>query len=172
MKTYTSAVVIIPPARLWPPITLIYPFRPREEFEALTLHFSRVCRDIDPFEVELAKFCFTEHSRRSYTLWLVPELQEKLILLQSVLLSLVPDCDDLIRRYGRFIPHLSVAQAPGKMEMLKLQGMLQENWQPLSFTVCEVSFIWRGGPPDDVFRVIKKIGLGKQVVVDTEHTNH
>ncbi len=190
MKTYASAVVIIPPARLWPPIqlirqkydrhvvrwmphiTLIYPFRSREEYETLTLHFSRVCKDIDPFEVELAKFRFTGHSKKSYTLWLAPEPAEKLVLLQSILLSLVPDCDDLIKRYGRYTPHLSVAQAPGKMEVIKLQNMLQENWQPLSFIVCEISFIWRGGPPDDVFHVIKKIGLGKQVVVDAEQINH
>lgn len=186
IKTYQSAVVIIPPDHLWPPIqlirqkydrhaarwmphiTLLYPFRLREEFEALTLQFSHVCKDIDPFEIKLANFCYTEHNPRSYTIWLAPEPGEKFVWLQAMLQSLVPDCDAIVRRYGKFTPHLSIAQTPGKMEMLKLKQLLQENWQPLSFTVCEVSFIWRGGPPHDVFRVIKKIGLGKQVVVSVE----
>lgn len=185
-KTYQSAVVIIPPDHLWPPIqlirqkydrhaarwmphiTLLYPFRLREEFEALAFQFSRVGKDIDPFKIELANFCFTEHNPRSYTIWLAPEPREKLVWLQTILQSLVPDCDDIIRRYGTFTPHLSIAQAPGKMEILKLQRLLQENWQPLSFTVCEVSFIWRSGLPHDVFRVIKKIGLGKHVIVNVE----
>lgn len=185
-KTYQSAVVVVPPARLWPPIqiirerydrhvarwmphiTMIYPFRPREAFEGLALQFSRACRDIEPFEIDLAHFHSTEHNFGSYTIWLAPEPDEKLIWLQTMLQGLVPDCDDIIKRYGEFMPHLSVAQAPGKMEALKLKQLLQENWQSLSFTLCEVSFIWRGGPPDDVFRVIKRIGLGNQSVMNEE----
>ncbi|MFN3533699.1 MAG: 2'-5' RNA ligase family protein [Candidatus Brocadia sp.] len=175
-----TAVVVIPPPDLWPQIqairreydrqarrwmphiTLIYPFRPREEFEFLAGQFSRVCEGIEPFEIKLKEFFFFRHHRDCYTLWLAPEPREALVRLQTLLLSVVPECDDVRTYEGGFTPHLSVGQAWGQMAMLKLLSMLQASWKPLVFNLNEVCLIYRGVPPDDVFRVAFTVSLGKQ----------
>lgn len=181
-----TAVVVIPPLDLWPPIqairhehdrqarrwmphiNLIYPFRPREEFEFLAGQFSRVCKGIEPFEIKLKEFFFFRHGQDCYTLWLVPEPKETLIKLQALLWSVVPDCDEGRTYEGGFTPHLSVGQARGQTAMLRLLNMLQVSWKTLVFTVNEVSLIWRGNPPNDVFRVVCTVRLGKQ---NLKHAN-
>jgi 2'-5' RNA ligase len=179
-KTYTTAVVLIPPLELWPPIqairhehdrhsvrwvmphiTLLYPFRPRAEFATLAERFSRPCAEIEPFVVDLAEFRFFHHGRGSYTLWLAPEPKERIIRLQAALQSVVPDCDDVTHYPNSFTPHLSVGQVRRQTAMEQLRAALQTTWQPVSFTVGQVSLIWRGEPPDDVFRVIHTVAVGR-----------
>ena len=58
-----------------------------------------------------------------------------------------------------FTPHLSVGQVRGEQRMLALQQGLQAAWQPITFTVREVNLIWRGEPPDDVFRIGQTVRL-------------
>lgn len=177
-KTHKTALVLIPPAPLWPPIqairqehdrnvrrwmphiTLIYPFRPREELESLTEPLSRLCETVEPFELTLKEFRLFHHRQESHTAYLAPEPREALVRLQAALGSAVPDCDDVTRHPGGFTPHLSVGQVRGHAPALSLQGALQAAWQPASFTVREVSLIWRDDPPDDVFRVAYGIELG------------
>ena len=178
-KTYTTAAVIIPPTSLWPPIqairqeydrhvkrwmphiTLIYPFRPREELATVAEQFSLRCQNIEPFRVKLVAFSFFQHRRENYTLWLIPEPKKGLVQLQTTLWSMVPDCDDVRKHKDGSTPHLSVGQVQGRTAMLKLQEALQSAWQPLSFMAHEVSLIWRGELPEDVFRVAHRIRLGK-----------
>ncbi|TFF85949.1 MAG: 2'-5' RNA ligase family protein, partial [Promethearchaeota archaeon] len=75
-KVYTSAMVLIPPEKLrdsiqairkkydrnyhrWMPhITLIYPFRPESEFDALESDIIKVSKDLKPFHTILEKFNF------------------------------------------------------------------------------------------------------------------
>jgi len=170
-KTYTSAVVLIPPFEVWstiqairqvhdrhfrrwmPHITLLYPCRPHDEFGWLAERFSAACEGIKPFQVELAQLRFFRHRGESFTLWLAPEPKEAVIRLQAVLGSVVPDCDDVRRHRDGFTPHLSVGQVRGEREMLTLKEALQAAWQPIAFTADQISLIWRGDPPDDVFRV-------------------
>jgi 2'-5' RNA ligase len=179
-KTYTTAVVLIPPLELWPPIqairhehdghsvrwvmphiTLLYPFRPREEFVTLAEHFSHPCAESGPFVVELAAFRFFHHGRGSYTLWLAPEPKERIVRLQAALQSVVPDCDDVTRYLHGFTPHLSVGQVRGQAAMERVRGALQTTWQPVSFPVNQVSLLWHGEPPDEVFRVIHTVAVGR-----------
>ena len=179
-KTYTTAVVLIPPLEVWPliqairqehdrhnirwvmpHITLLYPFRPKEEFIAIAERFSKLCVDLNPFTVELAEFRFFHHGRGSYTLWLAPDPQEGIVRLQAALEKIVPDCDDVRRYPSGFTPHLSVGQIRGQTAMQQLRVELQLAWRPVTFTVEQVSLIWRGNPPDDVFRVAQVVSLGK-----------
>jgi 2'-5' RNA ligase len=180
-KTYTTAVVIIPPPEVWSPIqairqihdrhvkrwmphiTLLYPFRPREEFPALATLFAPVCADLVPFPVTLGAFQFFRHQRQSYTLWLAPEPKEALVRLHTALWAIVPNCDEVRRHQHGFTPHLSVGQVQGYGPLIQLYHTLQAHWLPLTFTVREVSLIWRGEPPDDVFRVAQTVQLGKGV---------
>jgi len=177
-KTPKTAVVIVPPNRLWGPIqairkkhdrsvkrwmphfTLIYPFRPRHEFERLATALAAVCETIDPFDVTLEQFRIFVGGRDSYTVWLAPEPPGPVIHLQDVLWRVAPDCDDTRRYDGGFTPHLSVGQVRGEKAMGRLCESLQKKWRPLSFTVDAVSLIWRNDPPDDVFRVDRTVPLG------------
>ena len=177
-KTHKTALVLIPPAPLWPPIqairqehdrhvrrwmphiTLIYPFRPREEFETLAESCARLCEALAPFEVALKAFRLFHHRQESYTLYLAPEPPETLIRLQGALGSAAPDCDDVTQHAGGFTPHLSVGQFRGRDAAGRLQGALQAAWRPVAFTAREVSLIWRDDPPEDVFQVAHRIELG------------
>jgi 2'-5' RNA ligase len=177
-KTHTTAVVLIPPVELWPPIqairqrydrhfrrwmphiTLLYPFRPRAEFDRLVEALTQACRRVAPFRVELAELQAFRHRQQQFTLWLAPQPQEALRRLQAAVGRVAPDCDDVARHRDGFTPHLSVGQVQGELEMEHLRRALQATWRPLSFTARAISLIWRAAPPDDVFRVAYTVPLG------------
>jgi 2'-5' RNA ligase len=184
-KTHHTAVVLIPPQEVWPPIqairqrhdrhalrwvmphiTLLYPFRPRQAFPAVAEQLATVCRTLEPFPLALRELCYFDHGRGSYTLWLVPEPMEAVQQLQAALQDVAPDCNDVCRYPRGFTPHLSVAQATGQATMQRLQNTLQATWQPLSFMIEAIQLIWRHPPPADVFRVDRAISLGKSIPTD------
>jgi 2'-5' RNA ligase len=149
-----------------PHITLLYPFRPRQEFAAVAEQLAVVCRVLQPFPLLLRELRYFDHGRGSYTLWLVPEPMAAVQRLQAALQDVVPDCDDVCRYPGGFTPHLSLAQAQGQAMRQRLQDTLQATWQPLSFMVEAIQLIWRQPPADDVFRVDRTIRLGKSLPMD------
>ncbi len=177
-KTHKTAVVIIPPEDVWDPIqkirekydrqfrrwmphiTLIYPFRPFEEFERVYVEFENVCRGIKSFEVELVEIRFFQHYKESYTMWLAPQPFDEIVKLQERLQAIVPDCDDVRRFEGGFTPHLSIGQVKGKNKLKNLLTELQSSWKPVTFNVSSIFFIWRDDPPDDVFRVWREVKFG------------
>jgi 2'-5' RNA ligase len=174
--TYKTALVVIPPAEVWPPIqairikhdakvrrwmphiTLVYPFLPHAEFEAVSERLATACREVPAFEVELAEFRTFRHGRGNYTVWLRPDPQAPLVGLQTLVLDAVFGTRPSGPRRA-FQPHLTVGQVRGKSETLRLVGELQAAWQPVRFTVSGISLIWRGEPPDDVFRVAMDVLL-------------
>ncbi len=177
-KTHHTAAVIIPPQECWPPIqairrlhdrqvrrwmphiTLLYPFRPASEFDAVAERLGQACAAVAPFEITLRRFDRFCHGRGRYTLWLAPEPAEAVSRLQSSLQAAVSDCDDVSQYLGGFSPHLSVGQATGDDAAADLQAELQSGWQPLTFVVSQISLIRRSPPPADVFRVDRCIALG------------
>jgi len=177
-KTHTTAAVVIPPPECWEPIqairsrydkqvrrwmphiTLLYPFRPREQFADLTPALREVCATLAPFEIRLVRFRHFVHGRDRFTLWLKPEPAEPLTALHAALLRVVPDCDNTARFPNGFIPHLSVGQVRGRTALQPLIDQLTSTFTPVLFTVRTVSLIWRNDPPDDVFRVGRTIPLG------------
>ena len=176
-KTYRTAVVLIPPDPCWEPIqalrriydrnvrrwmphiTLIYPFRPPQEFDAVAVELARACAVFEPLDVALTSFRHFDHGRGRSTLWLAPEPSDELVELQSGLQTVVPDCADISRYPEGFTPHLSVGQVPAH-EVLSVRQALQASWRPIRFRVAEVSLIRRGQPPDDIFRLDRAIPLG------------
>ena len=182
--TYNTAIVVIPPADVWPPIqairakhdakvrrwmphiTLAYPCVPVSHFPAVQERLGVACRDLPAFEVDLADFRTFRHRRGNYTVWLAPKPEAALVELQAVVQRAALG-EQLVggRRQG-FQPHLSVGQVQGNVEMQRLVAELQASWQPVRFAVTGVSLIWRGEPPDDVFRVMAMVpfrGRGAQV---------
>jgi len=173
--TYSTAIVVIPPAEVWPPIqairekhdakarrwmphiTLVYPFLPAAEFQVAEERLVSACRTVPAFEVKLAKFRAFRHRRGNYTVWLRPEPEVRLVELQQAVLGTHASSPR-----QAFQPHLSVGQVQGKAEMLRLVRELQAAWQPVRFAVSDISLIRRGEPPDDVFRVAATVPLGEE----------
>jgi len=177
-KTHNAAVVLIPPEEWCEPIqairqlhdrhlqrwmahvTLLYPFQPRERFDAIEQKLREACSRIEPFEVRLAEFRHFHHGRQQYTLWLAPEPIDAMARLQAALQSAVPDCNDVSRYGNGFTPHLSVGQVRGEEALASLKASLQASWKVVSFHAEHVSLIWRDEPPDDVFRIDRQVAVG------------
>jgi 2'-5' RNA ligase len=178
-KVYTSAVVIIPPEKLWipiqiirekhdrnfrrwmPHITLLYPFRPESEFISLELDFKKVCENIKPFEFALESFKFFHHGKQRYTLWLEPSPQKSIIDLQKKIQSVTPDCNDVGLFKGGFNPHLSVGQITEKELLDETLQNLEHHWKSLQFIVDKIFIIAREQRKNSTFQVKKIIQLSK-----------
>jgi 2'-5' RNA ligase len=181
-KTHQTAIVLSPPEnardsiqairkqhdrnfRRWMPhVTLVYPFRPKDQFDDLAEAFAEACRTIEPFDVTLNAFQFFQHGRRGFTMWLGPEPKDAVGVLQEALWKVVPDCDEVGRHRDGFTPHLSVGQLRRRDELDAVLQDLQADWTPLTFRADRVDLIWRLDPPDDVFSVGYSIGLGTGTV--------
>ena len=176
-KAYNSAVVIIPPQDKWdsiqeirklydrqinrwmPHITLLYPFRPEYEYSTLEKKFSEKCKTIRPFEIQLNQFKYFNNGKQRYTVWLNPEPVESIINLQSKILEIVPECNDVNKYKHGFKPHLSVGQIQGKKNLLDLIKNLHENWNAVHFTLNKIFFISREKSKTSKFEIKKQIKL-------------
>lgn len=179
MKIYTSAIVIIPPKEQWPPIqkirkkldrqyfrwmphiTLLYPFREESQFKSLASEFNECCNTISAFNISFKDFYYFKHGKNNFTIWLKPEPTSLIVKLQKIILSLVPDCNDVNKFKGGFTPHLSVGQVNGKNNLNLLLNELQRNWEELSFRNDSISFLLRKPEKDSRFEVKKQIYLKK-----------
>lgn len=175
-KVPTSAIVWIPPESAWEPIqavrrkfdrhlsrwmphvTLLYPFRPREVFDAIEPAVYDACATVPPFELDLRELRFFEHSPSSFTLWLVLQPDEPFRALQAALQSKFPDCDDITRYPTGFTPHLSLGQAHSRQEVDRRLEELRSGWSPVRCPVRELTLIARDG--EQPFRVDRIIPLG------------
>lgn len=176
-KTYRTAVVLAPPQDVWPEIqairqqydrhfdrwmphiTLLYPFRPRNDWPSILEQLEEACQRVDSFHIGLATFRTFRH-RNSYTMWLAPEPRKEIARLQTALWQVVPDCDDTRRYRDGFTPHLSVGQVHGRDQVDSIVTVLQDEWSPIQFKTSEIQLIWRNDPPDDVFRLGHRLRLG------------
>jgi 2'-5' RNA ligase len=177
-KTHKSAVVAIPPEEIWGPIqglrrqydrhyrrwmphiSLLYPFRSVTDMPRLIPSMARACRKVEPFEVRLNRFDLFTHTRRSATLFLIPEPGDAMKKIHKALLEVAPDCDDVARFAGGFHPHLSVGQLPGR-QARDIRDRWQATWRPLVFALTHIHVIQRNQPPDDVFRIVHSLPLGR-----------
>ena len=171
-KTYTTAVVLIPPENVQPPIqairrihdrnferwmphiTLLYPFAERSDFTEITPALAKAAQQVPPFPVELTRFDAFRH-RRSCTMFLAPEPEDEIIRLHSVLLQHLPDYDDTARFVSGFHPHLSVGQFQHRSLQTE-QQRLQTEWQPIACEMKAVSLIYRSPETDDRFVVAEQ----------------
>lgn len=178
-KVYNSAVVIIPPREQWgqiqeirekydrqinrwmPHITLIYPFRPEDDYLDLSRKFSDVCKFIEPFEIFLRQFNFFKHGKQKFTMWLSPEPIELIKNFQATILEVVPDCNDVNKFEHGFTPHLSVGQIQSKKKLEETIKMLQKKWSAIHFFLNEIYFISREKSKTSKFEIKKRIQLKK-----------
>lgn len=177
-KTHLSAVVIIPPEEVWGPVqairrlhdkqfrrwlphlTLLYPFAPKRDFNKVLPDLAQIGWEQKPFELTFSQFRSFRHGRESYTVWLEPTPAEPVVKLHKAFTKALPQFNDTGSFKDGFTPHLSVGQVEGAGKLKRLLSELQKDWQPLRFTVGEVALISRKDPPNDIFRVDQRIGLG------------
>jgi 2'-5' RNA ligase len=175
-KTPTAAVVWIPPESVWEPIqairrrydrhlhrwmphvTLLYPFLPRDQFDAVEPALREACAAVTPFEADLNEIRSFAHSAHSHTMWLAPEPDASFRTLQSALQARVPDCDDVTRYENGFTPHLSVGQSHGPPELPQRLEDARAGWTSLKVPVREIALIHRIG--ETAFIVDRLIPLG------------
>lgn len=176
LKTPTAAVVWIPDESSWDPIqairrrydrhitrwmphvTLIYPFRPREEFDAVEPLLKSALAEIPPFEAELRDVRSFEHNPHSHTMWISPEPSAAFRELQAKLEEQVPDCNDVGNYPGGFTPHLSVGQSHGPPELQRRLADVRSAWKTVRVPVDDVALIYRVG--ETAFVVDRRIRLG------------
>jgi poly(A) polymerase len=182
--TYRSALVIIPPAELWPAIqairarhdrhfarwmphiTLLYGFVPDDRFDQAAAAIAEVVAGASPFTVSLDGLGLFEH-RQGTTAWLRPsdEPAGSLRALQAALEEAFPRCDEQGKKSpSGFTPHLTVGQlprgtTPGTPSRHALLGGAP--WTPLAFTVGELVLISRRGDGPFEPRVAVPLGGGR-----------
>lgn len=146
--------------RRWMPhITLLYPFMPKGNFNKILPDLAQVGWEQPPLELTLTTFRWFRHGRESYTVWLAPEPEGAVVKLHGALLGAFPEFADTGSFKDGFSPHLSVGQVEGTAKLRRLVDELQTGWEPLRFTVGELSLISRKEPPNDVFQVDRRIPL-------------
>jgi len=174
-KTVETALVVIPPREAWGPIqairrqhdrrigrlmphlTLAYPFRPRDRFdeaERLLLGAMSVARRFHATLTGLGTF----RGDRSVTIWTSPAPSQPFRDLQRLVVELFPDCDDVGRYPGGYVPHLTLGQAYSMEDALAILADLRTTWQPIALAVREVALIAREG--DHPFSVVRTLRLG------------
>ncbi|MFX1365484.1 MAG: 2'-5' RNA ligase family protein [Promethearchaeota archaeon] len=176
-KVYTSAVVIIPPQEKWdliqeirkiydrnihrwmPHITLIYPFRPENEYLELEKKFSEICKTIKQFKISLKELRYFTHRKDLFTFWLDPIPNDSIISLQAKILEITPDCNDVNKFKNGYRPHLSLGQIKGKSKLENIINKLQKEWNEINFLLDKVHFISREQEKRSKFKIIKSIGL-------------
>ena len=110
-------------------------------------------------------FNYFQHGRKGFTIWLSPEPRAAFEEIQATLWSVVPDCKEVRNHKNGFTPHLSVGQVRDQSGLRRIQEELQLNWRTLEFEAFEVCLISREDPPDDVFRVNYRVGLGSNEII-------
>ena len=171
-KTHTTAVVLIPPASVQPPIqairrihdrnflrwmphiTLLYPFAERRNFASVIPALTQAAQQISLFSVAFTRFDAFKH-RKSATMFLVPEPTDEIVRLHSTLMHHLPDYDDTARFAGGFHPHLSVGQFQHR-SLRNEQQQLQTEWQPVHCEMEAISLIYRAPETDDRFVVAEE----------------
>lgn len=177
-KTYTTAVVLIPPEAIQPPIqtirrvhdrnferwmphiTLLYPFAPQQDFQDIIPALAKVTQQITPFSVTLASFDAFRH-RKSCALFLVPEPKNVIVQLHGTLIKYLPDYDDTARFPGGFNPHLSVGQFQHR-NVNEAQQRLQTEWKTTEYEVESLSLIYRSPETNDRFVVAENFFFQKR----------
>jgi 2'-5' RNA ligase/uncharacterized protein (UPF0248 family) len=176
---HRSAVALIPPEEVWPPIeairrmhdkhvdrwmphiNLLYGFLPDAVFAEARGVIAEALRAVAPFEVTLDEVRRFQH-RSSSTVWLHPRSDPPgaLVGLQATLEGLFPQCSEQssIAASG-FTPHLSIAQVDreddAEARMAEWRRVL-----PIAFPVRSIHLISRRG--EEPFVVRYAIPLGPQ----------
>lgn len=176
---YRSAVTILPPEEVLPPIqnirrkfdrrfarwmphiNLLYGFLPDRYFLEAAAIITKNLTTFTPFQITFASYNFFKH-RQSCTAWLQPDPAGKKSLkeLQAILESIFPQCSEQRKKSAAgFTPHLSVGQFKNIAEA---KDNLPQ-WNSLTFKVESVYLISRRR--QDPFQIRYRSDFGKQETI-------
>ena len=178
--SYKTALVFIPPSKLWEPIqnirkeydenfrrwmphiTLIYPFLPVEKFPSIYEKLSVICQKQKPFSIHFDKFGFFSQRKRN-VVWFAPSLRKPFIDLQHLLVESMPQ---LSQKKKEFCPHMTMAHISQKEKTEEMIEKFTQELPPFSCTFDKISLIHRNDPPDDIFRIEKEIHFGQTTAAE------
>jgi 2'-5' RNA ligase len=179
-KTHKTALVIVPPVALWPPIqairerydrqvrrwmphiNLLYPFAPPRRWGHLGPRLVQACAGGSAFRLRLAEVRAFKPPGGDLVLWLAPEPVAPLQELRARLLRAAPGYNDTASFAGGFTPHLTIGQVARRASAVRLQEGLRGEWTALELAVDQVCLIQRDDPPRDQFRVVQVFPLGQR----------
>jgi 2'-5' RNA ligase len=178
-KTHKSALVVIPPEKLWggiqnirgkhdknfkrwmPHLTLLYPFCPKVVFPLARKALVPVCAEFEPFEITLDQVGTFKQQAGGLVVWVAPSDASRMEQLQEGLWKALPEYDDTRKYMGGFQPHLTLGQVRPNVGVKRIVRSIENSWKPVSFLVDRIHMIWRNDSPDDEFRIAESIPLGK-----------
>lgn len=180
-KVPYSAVCLVPPKDLWPPIqairrehdpqihrwmphvTLLYPFLMEEYLRTAATALQPVCASFDRFAITLESFSYFEHDSGIATMYAKPVPAEPICKLHECLRERMPWCDDVDRFESGFTPHLSVGRFPAQ-EAESARQRLEKDWSPIRWEATHVCVIARSADGSGPFSVAYTLPLGDSEV--------
>uniref|UniRef100_A0A6B2L2U7 Uncharacterized protein n=1 Tax=Arcella intermedia TaxID=1963864 RepID=A0A6B2L2U7_9EUKA len=147
-------------ARCGPHISFIDPFIDPYYYPMAKEHLSKALEQVPPFQIHLKQISYFKHNNSSYSLYIDPisDPPEALLNLHEICLQVFPQCNDIVSKYGKFSPHITIAQLTEEAQVIKLVESLNKEWVPLSFPLKELYFLQRNG--NEPFKVQHVIPLG------------
>jgi len=142
-----------------PHITLLYPFAPKEQFSNIIPKLVNASARVSSFHLTFRRFSHFRH-RRSCTIFLVPEPEQRVKALCAVLTEAFPEYNDTSQYPGGYHPHLSVGQFRAN-KVLQEQRILQSGWNSIECDVTRVSLIYRSPETNERFVEANRFSLSK-----------
>ena len=174
-KTPQTALCIIPPEDLWPPIqeirsqhdkayprwmphiNLVYPFVPEKDFPSIKSRLESVVHQHRPFciQFDASSFHYFEQKGKVCTYHLRPAECREGVALQKSIETQLPSA---LRSSRPFEAHLTLGQCTTS-EMPNRLRDLTTNWKPVDFLVDRIFLISRENHPEDRFVIKEEIPL-------------
>lgn len=174
-STVQTALCVIPPEHLWPPIqairsqhdrayprwmphiNLVYPFVPEQEFPLIKARLAPAVQRHQPFSLQFdasSFHYFTQRAKRC-TYHLRPKEATDLVALQKSIENQLPNT---LKSDRPFQAHLTLGQCQESMVTGHLNSMAA-TWIPMEFVVDRVFLISRENHPEDHFVIKEEIPL-------------
>lgn len=145
--------------RCGPHFSLIDPFVLPEHFPEAAALLRAALAAVPAFSMRLKDTAYFEHGKgKSFTLYVEPEIipANALTRVIDAVLKVFPQCNDTVRRSGRFVPHISLAKVSSLQELHRVQALFEEKFADgCDVFVKELYLLSReGGEPFEVHHTI------------------
>jgi 2'-5' RNA ligase len=130
---------IPPPIKAGPHFTVVRPFFSEESLPSCKKVLQKRLLKVKPFKVNLKKFNYFSLKTKNY-IYLEPEDTSEFKRVFDIVMETFPELEEKLNK-NKFTPHLSVAELPKSVNVIKLMEEFQSNWKELTFEVKEIYFL-------------------------------